>query len=363
MIAGEVRADEFDVAAMIATLGLQGCVILTGYVSDEDFFAYLGAADMVINLRHPVGGETSGTMVRALGSGACVVLIDRGAFAEIPDDAAAKLPPFGPGFDAALGSMLLLLASDPAFRQRIGARARAYVQERNGLPGTVAGYLAAIAHAEAAPAPAWSRPLAWEYLPPPALTRQVAAARAGTPNTARLPLWFAAGAVPQATAPPKVLAVGEPWLDGDGTDLLARHLGMEIPRVPLTRFLGTPPAPRTLDLIVVRARIDRFDADERALLLAANRALGFGGIVVLDIARSFAAGARRALEDTADGERLLRESGFQVALSTATMPAWIDETPPRGPDAEIEERCWRAVKVSEFPCRPARLGALAQSAS
>jgi len=79
VIGGEIKPEELDVAALVRQLGLEDVVITPGYVADEDFFSLIGAADIVVNLRHPIGGETSGTMIRALGGGACVVVVDRGA--------------------------------------------------------------------------------------------------------------------------------------------------------------------------------------------------------------------------------------------------------------------------------------------
>jgi glycosyltransferase involved in cell wall biosynthesis len=87
-ISGELQQLEIDIPALISDLRLTDCVTSTGYLTEEDFFALVRAADVVINLRHPIGGETSGTMIRALGAGACVVVVDRGPFAEIPDGAA-----------------------------------------------------------------------------------------------------------------------------------------------------------------------------------------------------------------------------------------------------------------------------------
>ena len=87
-------------------LGLEKNVIFVGYVTSERFFSLTRAADVVINLRHPIGGETSGSMVRALGAGACVVVVDRGPFSEIPDEAAVRIP-WQSNFEVPLAKELL----------------------------------------------------------------------------------------------------------------------------------------------------------------------------------------------------------------------------------------------------------------
>lgn len=88
VIAGELRPQEVDILGLAISLGIRDRLVTPGYVSERRFFSLLQAADVVINLRHPIGGETSGTMIRALGAGACVVVVDRGPFAEIPQGAA-----------------------------------------------------------------------------------------------------------------------------------------------------------------------------------------------------------------------------------------------------------------------------------
>jgi len=44
------------------------------FVPIEDFNGYLGACDIVLNLRYPTVGESSGTLLRALGMGKAVVV-------------------------------------------------------------------------------------------------------------------------------------------------------------------------------------------------------------------------------------------------------------------------------------------------
>jgi glycosyltransferase involved in cell wall biosynthesis len=80
MVVGEDHR-KWSVAALIEEMGLQKCARVTGYTTEQDFFRYLKAADVVVNLRYPTAGETSGTLIRALGAGVPVVVTDFGQFA------------------------------------------------------------------------------------------------------------------------------------------------------------------------------------------------------------------------------------------------------------------------------------------
>lgn len=65
---------------------------VTGYTELEEFRQYIDATDVCLNLRWPYNGETSGSLMRILGKGKCVVVNNIGSFGEIPDDACVKLP-------------------------------------------------------------------------------------------------------------------------------------------------------------------------------------------------------------------------------------------------------------------------------
>jgi glycosyltransferase involved in cell wall biosynthesis len=104
---------------------LQDRVVLTGYVDLRHFYLYLKAVDVVINLRYPSAGESSGTFSRALAEGRAVIVNNLGSFAEIPPDVALKVE-----IDAdqaeGVGAHLIHLAEDPFFRSQTEARARDY---------------------------------------------------------------------------------------------------------------------------------------------------------------------------------------------------------------------------------------------
>lgn len=85
-IAGAVCLEEYDIDADIREANASGFVTKLGYVSEDAMETLLYASDLVINLRYPTFGESSGSTARALGAGAVLVVPEAGAFAEIPSE-------------------------------------------------------------------------------------------------------------------------------------------------------------------------------------------------------------------------------------------------------------------------------------
>lgn len=77
---------------LIKGLEISDRVQVTGYTELEKFRQYIDATNVCLNLRWPYNGETSGSLMRILGKGKCVVVNDIGSFGEIPDEACVKLP-------------------------------------------------------------------------------------------------------------------------------------------------------------------------------------------------------------------------------------------------------------------------------
>lgn len=64
----------------------------TDFISNEDFFSAMADADIVLNLRYPYKGETSATLVQAMGLGLPCVVTDIGWFSEVPNACVKKVP-------------------------------------------------------------------------------------------------------------------------------------------------------------------------------------------------------------------------------------------------------------------------------
>jgi glycosyltransferase involved in cell wall biosynthesis/SAM-dependent methyltransferase len=173
ILVGEPHPD-LPVTSLIQSLGLSPAVRVMGFASNEEFTGYMAACDMVLNLRYPTVGESSGSLLRALGLGKPVLVSDVGAFREFPDDVCLKVP-VGAGEEDLIFEYLNLLTSRPDVARALGERAARHVQEEcnwDRVAGLYASFLRAVAtgaewndteSAAAAPAP---EPRAPEVQPP-----------------------------------------------------------------------------------------------------------------------------------------------------------------------------------------------------
>lgn len=136
---------EFKLDQLIRTLGLTEYVRVLGFTPIEKFVDYIAACDIVLNLRYPTVGETSGSLQRALGLGRAVIVSDVGAFAELPDGVCLKVP-VSPNRkheeEDYIFEYLSLLTTRPDLAQALGAHAKAWV-ERECNWGSVANRYAA----------------------------------------------------------------------------------------------------------------------------------------------------------------------------------------------------------------------------
>lgn len=337
VLAGHCDPYEYDVHAEIRRHGLDDVVEVTGYLSEDDFFVYARAADMIINLRYPSGGETSGTLIRGLGLGACVVVAEVGPFAELPADTCVKVP-WDEDFVNAIGRTLLHYGRDPRARAELGGRARSYAESEHSIAGSVNQYGAVLRQASSRRALPWvpKRPV---LFPSVAEQRRIVDR---LPRAADLPLWLREGLVPLPTdVESQVVTVSA---RSQLREMLA-SLGYSAERITAASIddLAASGARRETDLVL----LDEAEVlDVRDVLPAVNRRLRMGGCVVASI--SVAAGMQLE-EVVAPVEQALAAYGFEV-LKTRLLPA---QTPLR-PDAvrgtgDAVSPSWCAVKISEFP--------------
>ena len=121
-------------------------MIRLDYVDEARLWSLLSACEVCVNLRYPTMGETSGIVVRALSLGRPLLVSDVGWFAELPDEAALKVP-VGEGEIPAIADALELLLRDPALRRRMGDAARALAQGEHRLERVAEAYVAALEEA------------------------------------------------------------------------------------------------------------------------------------------------------------------------------------------------------------------------
>jgi glycosyltransferase involved in cell wall biosynthesis len=140
LLAG-AAGERFDLSRRLERLGLTGeGVVRLDYVPEERMWELMAACDVLVNLRFPTMGETSGSAIRALSLGKPLVVSDVGWFAELPDDVALKVPVDEwevPTLEAALE----LAARHGA---TLGRNARAFVEREHALPRVAAEYAAAL---------------------------------------------------------------------------------------------------------------------------------------------------------------------------------------------------------------------------
>ncbi len=91
VIAGQAHP-EVPLAEEIERLALTGRVHVLGFQTLEDLDGYIAACDVILNLRSPTFGESSGIAARAFGMGKTVILTDDGVNCDFPDDICVRIP-------------------------------------------------------------------------------------------------------------------------------------------------------------------------------------------------------------------------------------------------------------------------------
>lgn len=187
--AGAERPEEYALSAAIAERPVvAGLATVTGYLDEAALDDHIAAADVLVNLRFPSSGESSGSLARAFAAGTCCIVSDTAAYAELPRDAVVQIPLTGSV--PLLVEALQALVAVPSRAAAIGARGRRFAQAEMALPGVAARYREVIEDS-------LERPVAGvvEPGPPPLLVmeagpglqeRHLAAALAGRQGTCNL---------------------------------------------------------------------------------------------------------------------------------------------------------------------------------
>ena len=150
MILGGEPHPDLPILQLIRTLELESHVRLLGYTPEPDFAAYINACDIVVNLRYPTVGETSGSLLRAFSAARPVLVSDVGAFSELRDDICLKVP-VEAGEEAIIFEFLNLLVARPEIGRQIGERAQAWVTQEcswSRVAQRYAGFLTAVCTGE-----------------------------------------------------------------------------------------------------------------------------------------------------------------------------------------------------------------------
>lgn len=129
-----------EVLRHVEELGLTEEVIVTGFVDTRTFREYLNVPDVFVALRYPSAGETSGSVIKMMGTGKPVILSDHYAFSEFPDDCCVKITP-GPGELQALEHRLKKFMEDPGEMQALGRNARKHVAVNHDIQNSARAYM------------------------------------------------------------------------------------------------------------------------------------------------------------------------------------------------------------------------------
>ena len=139
LLAG-AAGERFDLTRRLERLGLDEGVVRLDYVPEERMWSLMAACDVLVNLRFPTMGETSGSAIRALSLGKALVVSDVGWFAELPDGVALRVPV--DEIEVPVLEAALLLAVERS--SELGAAARAYVEREHALDHVADAYAAAL---------------------------------------------------------------------------------------------------------------------------------------------------------------------------------------------------------------------------
>lgn len=143
LVVGGAPEPGMPIAAEVAALGLGDQVRLTGWLPEEEFFLHLRAADLLLALRFPLAGESSGTLARALGMGTPALAYDIGPAAEHPDEILAKLP-FSADAAPALAAAIAALLDAPERRAAQSSAASAWMRSRCRVSVSADAYVACV---------------------------------------------------------------------------------------------------------------------------------------------------------------------------------------------------------------------------
>jgi glycosyltransferase involved in cell wall biosynthesis len=130
-------------SSRLADLETPDGVVREGYVDEERLWSLMESCDVVVSLRSPTMGETSGTAVRALSAGIPLVVSDVGWFSELSDTVAVKVAPDEREVETLAAELERLLADD-AERRVMGSAALELAQTEHSLDRVADLYVAVL---------------------------------------------------------------------------------------------------------------------------------------------------------------------------------------------------------------------------
>ena len=137
------RIEGYDIDRVVDGARLGERLTFAPDVTDDDFRGWLGAADVVVDLRFPHRGEVSGSLIRAMQAGKPSIVSATGTYLDVPDAAVLRVAP-GPPDPHELAARIRTVLDDDGLRTRMGAVAREHVDRLRASEATAHGYEEAI---------------------------------------------------------------------------------------------------------------------------------------------------------------------------------------------------------------------------
>lgn len=132
VFAGEPAPEVLELLVRSKLDGYSDNVICTGYLDDVDYFSAIYAADVIVNLRNPTMGESSGTLAHALAAGRPTIVSDMNQYREFPHSVCWKLTHDSNETDL-LFEYLAVLLREPNLRRAMSANAIDFAHQVLGL--------------------------------------------------------------------------------------------------------------------------------------------------------------------------------------------------------------------------------------
>jgi glycosyltransferase involved in cell wall biosynthesis len=132
VFAGEPAPEVMDLLIQSKLDGCAGNIIWTGFLDEVDYFSAIFTSDIVINLRNPTMGESSGTLAHTLAAGRPTIVSDVNQYKEFPDTVCWKLSHDAHEKELLLEYMRTLLR-EPRVRDAMSINARNFVANVLGL--------------------------------------------------------------------------------------------------------------------------------------------------------------------------------------------------------------------------------------
>lgn|GEM_PF-2275592 len=122
------RSPDYDIAGAIRDRNIEQYItIVDSYPPMDSVYRYLYSADLCVNLRYPVYGSSSYSLMQILSTGRPCVVTAEETFAEFRDDIVIKAP-YGVGEVEAIEKIFIRAIEKPEGMVEMGRRAREHVE-------------------------------------------------------------------------------------------------------------------------------------------------------------------------------------------------------------------------------------------